>query len=174
MEAIKRNQTVIIGVVAALIVGLLGGYGWGRQSAGVGNMGMSTEQSATTTAATSASVQLLGSNEKGAASTVVAEGNSVIIANQAAGIKVSIDSVTLSQPGWVAIRNSSGVTLGAALFPAGAHTYVSVPLLEPTEAGETYQALIYFDDGTKTFNLKTETIVLNSDGSVAGTTFIAQ
>ena len=58
-----------------------------------------------------------------------------------------------------------------ALFPAGEQYDVSVPLLRATEAGQNYQALIYFDDGTKTFNLKTETIVLNPDGSVAGATF---
>jgi hypothetical protein len=85
-----------------------------------------------------------------------------------------VTSATLSQEAWIAIRDASGRTLGAALFPAGPQSNVSVPLLRATASGESYQALVYFDDGTKTFNLKTETIVLNADGSVAGTTFLAQ
>ena len=89
-------------------------------------------------------------------------------------MSVAVASATLSDEGWIAVRDSEGKTLGAALFAPGTYENVSVPLLRATSAGETYQVLIYFDDGTKTFNLHTETIVLNPDGTVAGTTFIAR
>lgn len=173
MDVIKKNREMIIGVVIALVVGLLLGYGWGRQMGGAGDIVMSDQVAATSTAATSSASDLMGSGNAPVTG-VVAEGDSLTLAGQPAGMSVAVKSVTLSQESWVAIRDSSGITLGAALFPPGTHTDVSVPLLKATEAGQSYQALIYFDDGTKTFNLKTETIVLNADGSVAGTTFVAQ
>lgn len=170
MDILKQHREVIIGVVLALIVGLSLGYGWGRQTSGAGDMVMSDESVATTATSTG---KLLGSNGTAIAGTV-AEGNSVTVVDQPAGMNVRIKSVTLSEEGWVAVRDGSGITLGAALFPTGTHTDVSVSLLKPTRAGQSYQALIYFDDGTKTFNLKTESIVLDPDGSVAGATFEAQ
>lgn len=171
MDVVKKNQSVIIGIVIAVVVGLMLGYGWGRQTAPTGTE-MAVERPATTTAMTS-ETHLLGTNAA-AAKTTVAEGNSLAVSGQPAGMSVTLTSVTLSQEAWIAIRDSSGKTLGAALFPAGTHSDVSVSLLRATTAGQSYQALIYFDDGTKTFDLKTESVVLNEDGSVAGTTFSAQ
>jgi len=104
----------------------------------------------------------------------MATGDSVSVSSQGAGMSVTVASVSLSQPGWIAIRDNTGRTLGAALFPAGTHADVSVPLLRATQAGQRYQALLYFDDGKKSFDLHTETLVENSDGSIAGTTFSAQ
>jgi hypothetical protein len=170
MNILTERKEVVIGVILALVVGLLIGYGWGRQSAGGGLM-MSTKVVATSTAQTS--TKLIGST-KAPTNTVIAEGNSVNVVDQTAGMSVTVKSVTLSQAGWVAVRDSSGATLGAALFAPGTHNNVSVPLLKSTQSGKNYQALIYFDDGTKTFSLKMETIVLNPDGSVAGATFNAK
>lgn len=172
MHILTERKNVVIGVVVALVVGLLIGYGWGRQSAGGAGVMMSTKAVATTTVATTSS-KLIGST-KAPTNTVVAEGNSVNVVSQAAGMSVAVRSVSLSEEGWVAIRDSSGATLGAALFAPGTHSDVSVPLLKPMQSGNSYQALIYFDDGTKTFDLNTETIVLNPDGSVAGATFNVQ
>jgi hypothetical protein len=175
MDISTSRTNIIIWVILALVVGLLIGYGFGRQMGGAGDMVTSTDMTSTSTAATTTSKAsgLLGSGVKPVTG-IVAQGNSVSVVDQPAGMSVTVKSAMLSQEAWVAIRDSSGATLGAALFPAGAHTDVSVPLLSPTQAGQNYQALIYFDDGTKTFNLHTETIVLNPDGSVAGTTFDAQ
>ncbi|MDR3571884.1 MAG: hypothetical protein P4L81_06910 [Candidatus Pacebacteria bacterium] len=161
---------MIIGVIAALVVGLLLGYGWGRQMSGAADISMTDEQPTTAATNTTATNKLLGSQGEQTTGTV-AQGNAVAVLNQAAGTSVMLKSVTLTEEGWVAIRDASGRTLGAALFSAGTHADVTVPLLRPTEAGQNYQALIYFDDGSKTFSLKTETIVLNPDGSVAGGSF---
>lgn len=175
MNTSKAHQQMVLWLFIALLVGLLIGFGAGRQTAGDGGVMMSDQVAATSTASTtSAGTHLLGQSSAAAPAGVVAEGNSVSIMGQTAGKSVMVKSAMLSQEGWVAIRDSSGITLGAALFSAGSHANVSVSLLKPTTSGQTYQALIYFDDGTKTFNLKTETIVLNADGSVAGTTFVAQ
>lgn len=166
-----QRMDVLIGVIVALVIGLLLGYGWGRQMGGAGDMKMDTTQAATSTQPAGAS--LIGSPQTKVTGTV-AEGNSLTVVDQAAGMNVAVRSVTLTEKGWIAIRDESGSTIGAALVAAGTHSDVSVPLLKPTKAGQNYQALIYFDDGTKTFDLQTETIVLNPDGSVAGATFNAQ
>ncbi len=174
MDTLKERKDVIIGVVLALIVGLLLGYGWGRQTGGAAETMSTTEVAGTSTGEMRTSGTGLTGSTGGAVTGTVAEGDSVSVVDQPAGMDVAIRSVTLTQAGWVAVRDSKGTTLGAALFPAGTHSNVSVPLLKPTVAGGNYQALIYFDDGTKTFNLKTETIVLNPDGSVAGSAFNAR
>lgn len=172
MDTIRSNKGVIIGVIVALVIGLLIGYGVGR-GVRVGDEMTEHATSTSSTAATSSIQHLLGGTMT-SAPTVVAEGNSVSVEDQPAGMSVMLASATLSQEAWIAVRDSMGRTLGAALFPAGTQKDVTVPLLRTTSAGENYQVLVYFDDGTKTFNLKTETIVLNPDGTVAGATFLAQ
>lgn len=101
-------------------------------------------------------------------------GEAVSVANQASGTEVAVSSVTLSQPGWVAVRDSGGRTLGAAWFDAGTHADVSVPLLRGTESGQNYQVLMYADDGDHQFDFHTDILITNADGSVAGTTFSAE
>ncbi|HTR18931.1 MAG TPA: hypothetical protein VMH91_03080 [Candidatus Paceibacterota bacterium] len=166
-----QGKTGLIIAILALIVVLVGGwYVTTTERAGYTPehdmmMGTTTHQTVPTTTVMGTQVQN---------PTEIAQGNSLTIADQPAGTEITVQSLSLSQEGWVAIRDSEGKTLGAALFPPGVQQSVSVPLLRATTAGDTYQALIYFDDGTKTFNLKTETIVLNMDGTVAGTTFTAQ
>lgn len=175
MNIFTERRDVVIGVVLALVVGLLIGFGWGRQTAGGADMAAASAQTASTsTGQKIVGGDLIGSSGKTPVEGTVAQGDSVSVASQPAGMSVALTSVTLTQEGWVAIRDSSGTTLGAALFAPGTHAGVSVALLKPTIAGGNYQALMYFDDGTKMFNLKTETIVLNPDGSVAGATFYAQ
>jgi hypothetical protein len=168
---LTKRVDVLVGAIVALVIGLLVGYGWGRQMGGAGDLKMADEQAATSTQP--AGTQLIGSDQAKVTGTV-AEGNSLSVVGQPAGMSVVVRSVTLTEKAWIAIRDQSGSTLGAALVPTGTHADVSIPLLRPTQAGENYQALIYFDDGTKTFDLHTETIVLNPDGSVAGATFDAQ
>jgi hypothetical protein len=100
-------------------------------------------------------------------------GEAVSVGDQPAGSYVMVKSVTLPQMGWVAVRDSSGRTLGAARFEAGTYSAVQVPLLRNTVSGEHYQVLLYIDDGDKVFDLHKDTLVMNADGSVAGTTFTA-
>ena len=99
---------------------------------------------------------------------------SLDVADQPAGMSVMVKSTKLVQTGWVAVRDSSGRTLGAGRFEAGVHMNIEVPLLRATTAGERYQALIYVDDGDKAFDLKKDILVTNDDGSVAGVLFSAQ
>ena len=96
------------------------------------------------------------------------------VADQPAGSVVKIASLTLSQLGWVAIRDSKGWVLGAGRFEAGTSSNVEVVLLRNTVAGEKYQVLLYSDDGDKQYDLHKDSLVMNADASVAGATFTAQ
>lgn len=86
---------------------------------------------------------------------------------------MSVSSATLSQTGWVAVRDSGGRVLGAARLDAGVHEAVQIPLLRNTVSGEHYQVLLYTDDGDKAFDLHIDALVMNSDGSIAGAAFTA-
>lgn len=100
-------------------------------------------------------------------------GNAVSVSDQPAGSFVTIASATLPQTGWVAVRDAAGKTLGAKRLDAGTAEAVQVPLLRNTVTGEKYQVLLYTDDGDKTFDLHKDTLVTNSDGTVAGASFTA-
>ena len=60
----------------------------------------------------------------------------VVVSNQKAGMSVSVDKLTFSEPAWVTIREEvNGVPrwiLGAAWFPAGVQSNLTVDLLRPT------------------------------------------
>jgi len=109
-----------------------------------------------------------------APSTTTSDGESVSVANQPAGSMVAVSSVTFTETGWIAVRDSGGWTLGAGRFDAGTYENVAVKLLRATEAGERYQILLYHDDGDQQFDLKKESLVTHSDGTVAGVMFTAQ
>jgi hypothetical protein len=158
---------VIIGVIVLLVVLIGGWFITVRERHGM----MAGNEIAATSTSTTASSTGMSATSGMTNPTTMASGDSVTVATQAAGTLVLLQSLSLSQSGWVAIRDNAGRTLGAALFPAGTESNVSIPLLRATSAGERYQALLYFDDGKKSFNLHTETLVENADGTVAGTMF---
>lgn len=168
----NRNTQIVSGVVVLLVVILFGG--WWMKSRGV--LSKFSSRAATTTinavledATTTNPVGLGG---KISNPTAVATGDSVTVKDQDAFSSITVSSVTLSQNGWVAVRDADGRTLGAGWFEAGTHENVAVPLLRSTVAGERYQALLYVDTGDDhQFDVHNETLVTNSDGSVAGAIF---
>lgn len=176
----ERTYQIIIGVLVLIIV-VGGWFAFGR-TAGTGATG-STEMSTTTTrgsaggnstggTATQTSTSG-GSQASGSASTASAGNDSVSVSDQAAGTSVAVSSVSLSEAGWVAVRDDSGRILGAAWFPAGEKSNVSVPLLRATVKGGRYQVLLYADNGDKQFDFHVDTLLMNASGAVAGTTFTA-
>jgi hypothetical protein len=165
------NRTVLAVVVVVLIVGA---WFLGRASLS-GEMSPSMSASGTTTGRTTSPAT--NSNQAmtettGNVTAPVSSQESVSVSDQTAGMQVTVRSVSLPQTGWVAVRDSSGSVLGAGLFNAGTNSG-TVPLLRGTTAGERYQVLLYIDDGDKQFDLHKDTLLMNSDGSVAGTTFTA-
>jgi hypothetical protein len=166
----EKNTKVIIGVVVLVVVLIIG---WVVVTSGHGSAG--GNPNATSTSSTSSSTAVSGAGSAATSSTAsdtsMPEGGSLEVQNQPAGSSVVIALVTLSQTGWVAIRDSNGSVLGAGRFGAGTHTDVTVSLLRDTVPGGQYQALIYTDNPSGTFDLKQNLLVTNPDGSVAGTAF---
>jgi hypothetical protein len=172
MNMNDTGNRVIAGVVIVLLV--IGAWYLGttfKPATGT-KVTMATSTSGTNIgSSTNASTNTTGTTPAGATLTV--SGGAVSVKDQPAGSSVLVSSVTLAQLGWVAVRDSSGRTLGAALFGAGTYSAVQVPLLRNTVSGEHYQVLLYADDGDKVFDLHKDTLVMNADGTVAGTTFTA-
>lgn len=169
----ERTYQAIIGVLAVLVV-FLGWWIISHPSAGEAEMNDDTQMS-DSSSSSGIMDDNMSSGSSSPAPTMTGSGEAVSVASQAAGVNVTVSSLTLAQPGWVAVRDSSGRTLGAAWFDAGTHTGVSVPLLRSTEAGQSYQVLLYADSGNDhQFDLHSDVLITNSDGSVAGTTFSVQ
>mgnify|MGYP000854644763 CR=1 FL=1 len=108
---------------------------------------------------------------------VEVSGNNAIAADaQKAGTTATINMITLSVPGWVAIhedRNGSlGNILGAARFEPGIHLGV-VELLRPTIAGSKYHAVLYQDNGDRGFNTAEDAPIKDGSGKVIETVFEA-
>jgi hypothetical protein len=101
------------------------------------------------------------------------QGEVVTVNSQPAGNSVSVSSMTLSRLSWVAVVAKNGSILGAGLFPASA-TSGTIPLQRATVAGQSYEVVIYVDNGDKTFELHQDLLVMNNDKSPVGAMFIAQ
>ena len=168
------NRITAVIVVVILIIGA-----W---YLGYSRSGSMAGESATNATPAQESSSALAESEKGSATqksapsspSTVTAGEAVNVSDQAPGSVVKVASVTLSQIGWLAVRDAGGRILGAARFEPGVNTGVTIPLLRPTEVGQKYQVLVYVDDGDKVFDLHKDILVINADGSVAGTTFSAE
>lgn len=95
---------------------------------------------------------------------------------QAAGLKVAVSGVTVSEPTWVVVyesRNGTpGNVLGASLFFPGT-PWGNVELLRGTVAGQTYFVTERKDNGDHQFSLKSDPFVLGDDGQPSWVTFTA-
>lgn len=154
----NMNTNVIIGGIVILIV-LVAGWWFTSRPTSEGSVGTTTTGSGSTTSA------------GGLNPSMVETGEAVTVRDQAAGESVAVASVTLTQNGWVAVRDSDGRVLGAARFDAGTWSDVSVPLLRATVTSSPYQVLLYVDDGDRQFDLYKDILITDASGGVAGTTF---
>jgi hypothetical protein len=179
----QRTYQIIIAILVVII--LVGGWimwhkgaSWSMGSTATSTTATSSDDNTSVPSDnTSTDTDTSGSTTSPAQSadtnTAVATTEAVSVADQPAGMSVTVSSVSLNQLGWIAIRDSSGRTLGAGLFPAGTQTNVEVPLLRATEAGQHYQVLLYVDDGDKQFDLHKDALLTGDAGSVIGTNFTA-
>lgn len=113
-----------------------------------------------------------GSVGKDALALVGTGDESVHVADQPAGTEVKVSSLSLSETGWVGVRDGDGRVLGASRFDAGKFENVTVSLLRATVAGDSYQVLLYVDDGDREFDLHKD-ILISGPSGVAGTNFKA-
>jgi hypothetical protein len=171
MDMNDTGNRVIIGIVAALLV--IGAWYLGTTYRPGSMTSMQSTSTVTTSGSTSTNTNTSITGATSGATQVAVGGEAVSVADQPAGGFVTVKSVTISQLGWVAVRDASGHVLGAVRVDAGTHTAVQVPLLRNTVSGQKYQVLLYADDGDKVFELHKDTLVMNADGTIAGASFTA-
>jgi hypothetical protein len=97
-----------------------------------------------------------GAPSVGSITSSTSESGAVAVSNQASGMAVLVDSVTVPPPGvWVAVREIDGTDLGnvlGAMHVGGPRTNVTVPLLRGTEPNTQYAIELYRDDNNGTFD----------------------
>ena len=164
-------------IVAGIILALIFIGGWWLIATNASNGGKASVETQNDQLTGSSSEQVQPGSVLGPLSeetpTIAASSESIDVADQGAGMSVKVKEASLVQTGWIAVRDGNGRTLGAGRFEPGVHTNVEVPLLRATESGQSYQALIYVDDGDKEFDLHKDILVTKDDGSVAGDIFSA-
>lgn len=176
---------VIIGVLVLII--LVGGafiIGGKRSpiNAGLGAEATSSDQTAMDDGAMPADDSAMTATEKSTAKpgtpapalSATAEGDSVSTSDQKAGSKVTVDTVTVTKPTWIAIRRSNDWTIGVQLVQPGTHQNVVVNLVRPTIAGDKYSVVLMADNGDGVFDLHKETLLMNADGSRVSVAFLAK
>ncbi len=116
------------------------------------------------------------SEAEGGAQLPLAVTESVSVMNQAAGLNVVVDSVTLASSGWVAIHENQdgqpGNILGAQRFDAGTYSG-AVELLRETVPGGSYYAMLHRDNGDGAFSPSSDAPVLGADGRAITAAFAA-
>ncbi len=172
----KINEWMYQGVIGVLIIIILLLTWWIVSHPGLGVFPTLGTSMSTTTNNVTAATTIKGSSSaaQSMSPTTESKGDSVSIANQPAGKSVAVAALTLSQPSWIAIRDSNGRILGAAWFNTGKHANVSVPLIRSTTAGQKYQVQLYADNGDRKFDTHADILITGAGGAVAGTTFTAQ
>lgn len=180
MDGTKTTTNWIIAGLVALVVIIGGGWLIARERAGTvsGTQKASTE-SATGNSATDSKapvtgnkIDLSGSMSKGM--TVSAVGETITVADQSAGTEVLVEDVKLSKPSWVAVRDTRGWYPGAAWL-SESQSNVTIPLLRSTEAGSTYEVVIFVDDGDKEFSIHGgDMLVTGTEGAPVSSTFTAK
>jgi len=95
------------------------------------------------------------------------------VQDQPAGLKVLVDSVTMSEQGWIVVHEdregAPGNILGAGRFETGTSSG-EVTLLRNTVEGGKYYVMIHADDGDGEFDY-TKDLPLMEDGAPIMVTF---
>lgn len=169
MDMKNAYAPVVIGVAVGLVVGFAAGWYWTE------NKYSSNEDENNTT---NEEVQVVLEEQMPesflGSESAEATNESIEISEQEAGSSVVVDKVTLSESGWVAVREMRdgmmGNILGAKRIQnPGTISRVSVPLLRPTLSGETYTVVIYRDDGDRDFDFNFDALVVRGGDPVSAT-----
>lgn len=102
--------------------------------------------------------------------------NAVKVDDQSSGSSVTIASVLLSAPGYVAIHEDTedapAAVIGSSeLLPKGVSEEVAVELDRVSVEGETLYAMLHFDDGDLKFVLADDAPVTDEEGAVVMAAF---
>ncbi len=176
----KTQSAIVAALVVGLLVGFFIGRSWGEKYEGpldkevpveeAENVAEKTELPAGTEPSKTESVKKEAQAEASASDVT----GTVAVADQAAGKTALVSKVTLSNAGWVVVRedtgNGMGSILGAQWLPAGTADAVVVDLLRGTEANKNYFVALYNDNGDKKFD-KVSDLPIAVGGKVVSAVF---
>jgi hypothetical protein len=172
------NSNTIWAAVIGLVVGLILGWLIGHNMFGSKVVPVKSED----TTKNSAEVMPVEEGKPSTNALVInsslsEESNSaVMVKDQVAGASVSVASVETDASTWVVVREDKngvlGNILGATRIDAGNSAHVVVSLLRSTVVGQTYQVVLFKDDGDKKFDHKID-VPLTSDGVLIAQSFKA-
>ena len=104
--------------------------------------------------------------------------STITVSNQAAATSVTIDSASLTKPGYIVIHELKNGIVGPAIghsprYNTGALKKTSVVLNRPSVSGETLYAMLHDDDGNGSYEFPgDDTPTLDSTGEVVVAPFI--
>jgi len=165
-EAKSETSTYIVIAIIAFALGLGSGWLWTKKN-------IAPVEGTKNVKTTEVTDKMTGQTPNGD----LTISNSILVKDQTAGIEVAVEQVVLTNMAWVVVREDDGAgapgkILGAQLFEAGVGVG-NVELLRGTEAGGTYYAMIYSDNGDHAFDPKLDTPLIDSFGAPIMATFEA-
>jgi hypothetical protein len=181
MDGTKTTTNWIIAGLVALVVIIGGGWLIARERSGT----MAGTEASSTTSTTSETATAGNTNPTSPPTsagkpvlsnpTTTALGETVTASDQPAGSSVTISDVTISsKPTWVAVRDARPWYLGAKLL-SGSQKNVTIPLLRNTASGQSYEVVLFVDDGDGKFSIHGgDSLVTGTNGAPVSSTFKAQ
>ncbi len=184
MDANKTTTNWIIAGLVALVVIIGGGWLIARERSGSmagANTVTGTETVATSDLTTDTTNPVSPSATKpttakptSATPTSAAAGETVSVNDQKEGATVTVSDVNISKPTWVAVRDSRPWYLGWKLLKSNS-TDIVVPLQRNTTAGQSYEVVLFVDNGDGEFAIHGgDTLVTTSTGAPVSSSFRAQ
>lgn len=159
---------------AGIIVGLIVGWGWFSLRTDdkiADNSGAATTTTNTNTGSTSGNTAVTApatTNTQGASTGTSSSGSLTLTSPQDAGFAVMVSDIAVGVPTWVVVYDNvggkPGNVLGARMFFPGDKSG-TVTLLRATNAGQTYFAGEYVDNGDHSFSKQSDTLVTSITGS---------
>ena len=181
MDANKTTTNWIIAGLVALVVIIGGGWLIARERSGSMSGGNATSTAATEKVSDTVSEKAGSTSQAASAAaamsddkTASAMGETVTVSDQAAGSKVTVSEVSVKKPTWVAVRDTRKWYPGAVLV-TGDKSDLEIPLLRPTVAGDTYEVVLFADNGDGKFSIHGgDMLVVGTEGAPVSSTFKAQ
>jgi hypothetical protein len=145
MKSFRRAPFLVLGIAA----GLLAGYAIFEKQLALAPGGDLSSGAATSASSTKGDLPIQN----------LLRGSAKLeMDGQIPGDTVIVKRVVMDAPGWVAVADDTagkpGRILGAYYLPAGTYERQMVPLLRALADGASYFAVIWNDDGDKTFDLR--------------------
>jgi len=152
MEEKKSSKGLIIGIIVVIVVGIFVWRYFSSRNATNDQVG-------------------------GEQSEQVAGMDSIFVANQRPGRFVNVGRATLSKKGYVAIHQEEAGAPGAiigfsSLLNAVESKNFSVTLNRKSVAGESFYAMIHWDNGSGAFNPSEDTAATDKDGNIVMVKFM--